>query len=166
MHIQKTKRKWRSRSSAFIWHTFHLVRKSMSAKKVTLKDGRHLTGRVSFLRSRLVCKCQCFMITEMVVVYSSTLKSNHISFGNKSRSKRNKYSAYTHVFLTWNYQKSLKIRTSKFFYTQWWPRVFTPTIAHYTMHHYRISILNRSYFPQFRTNLSETLHVGEFCWYL
>ena len=31
------------------------------------------------------------------------------------------------------------------------------------IHHYCISILNRSYFLQLRTNLSETLHVGEVC---
>ena len=33
--------------------------------------------------------------------------------------------------------------------------------SHYTIHHYRISILNRSYHLQFQTNLSETLHAGE-----
>ena len=42
-----------------------------------------------------------------------------------------------------------------------WPRVFTLTIAHYIIHHYRISVLNLSHFPQFRTNLSETLHGRE-----
>ena len=36
----------------------------------------------------------------------------------------------------------------------------------YAIHHYRISILNRSNFPQFQTNLSETLHVGDVCCYL
>jgi len=41
---QKNKRKWRLRSSTFIWHMFHWVQKSMSAKKATLKD-----------ESRLVC---------------------------------------------------------------------------------------------------------------
>ena len=54
MSIQKTKRKWRPGSSPFIWHMFHWVRKSVSAKRATLKDGRNLTGRVSFLRTRLV----------------------------------------------------------------------------------------------------------------
>ena len=33
--------------------------------------------------------------------------------------------------------------------------------SHYTIHHYRISILNRSYFPQFQTNLSKALYVGK-----
>ena len=42
-----------------------------------------------------------------------------------------------------------------------WPRIFTLSIAHNTIHHYRISILNRSCFQQFQTNLSETLHEGE-----
>ena len=41
--------------------------------------------------------------------------------------------------------------------------VFTLTVAHYTIQHYRISILYRSYFPQCQTNLSETLHVGGVC---
>ena len=45
----------------------------------------------------------------------------------------------------------------------YWPRVFTLTIPHYTIHHYRISIFNRFHFPQFRTNLSETLHGREVC---
>ena len=36
--------------------------------------------------------------------------------------------------------------------------------SHHTIHHYRISILNRSNFLQLWTNLSETLHVGEIWW--
>ena len=59
MSNQKTKRKWRPRSSPFIWHMFHWVQKSMSAKKSTLKDGRNLTGRVAFLRSILVWRKAC-----------------------------------------------------------------------------------------------------------
>ena len=40
-------------------------------------------------------------------------------------------------------------------------RISTYFYLHYTKHHYRISIENRSYFLQFQTNLSETLHVEE-----
>ena len=33
---------------------------------------------------------------------------------------------------------------------------------HYTIHHFRISTLNLSYFLQFQTNLSQTLHEDRF----
>ena len=55
--IKKNLTKWKLRSSTFIWYPFHGIRQSMSYKKATSNDERNLTGRVTFLRSKLVCAC-------------------------------------------------------------------------------------------------------------
>ena len=52
--INEIRMKWKLKSSPFNWHMFRYIRTSTSREISTLKGDGNLTGRVSFLQSKLV----------------------------------------------------------------------------------------------------------------